>query len=239
MSEAFALGFWEARFNPSPHDAHMRVLAHVPAGARVLDVGCNTGELAEQMKRRLGCRVVGVEVQPAAAEIARSRLDEVILCDASELTAVYPPSGDFDCVVASDVLEHLQQPLDVARALVQYLKPGGQMIVTLPNVANWAVRLELLGGHFDYESCASILSSGHLRFFTLRTAKRLLEDAGLDVVAVDVTPRLFVLAPYHLTVERVFGRWRWYRHFEYTLSRAWKGPLAYQFVLVGRVGAHR
>lgn len=227
---------WVARFNPSPWDSHMRVLAHVQPGARVLDIGCNTGELGEQMKLQLGCHVLGVEVQPAAAEIARSRLDEVILCDASALTAVYPPSEAFDCVVASDVLEHMSKPWDVAAMLVQYLKPGGRLIASLPNVANYAVRFELLRGRFDYDSCASILSSGHLHFFTLSKAKQLLEDAGLTVETVDVTPGLFVFAPYHLTVERVFGRWAWYRHFEHRLSRAWKGLFAYQIVLVGRKG---
>lgn len=226
--------FWVSRFNPAPFDAHMRIIAHIQPHARVLDIGCNTGELGEQLRKRLGCYVVGVEVQQDAAEFAKNRLDEVVCGDVQRLPDLYPFYDQFDYVIAADVLEHLSNPRFVTRLLMKYLTVGGKMIVSLPNVANYAVRLQLLRGRFDYNTCAQILSDGHLRFFTLQSAKALLQDAGLVVETVDVTPGLFVFQPYHLSIERIFGRWLWYRHLEYLISGAWKTLFAYQFIIVAR-----
>jgi hypothetical protein len=106
------------------------------------------------------------------------------------------------------------------------------MIVSLPNVANYAIRLSLLRGRFEYDG-NSIVSGGHLRFFTLQAARSLLKQAGLAVKAVDVSPGLFLWKPYHVTVERLLGRWYWYRWFEYLVSKIWKGAFAFQFILVG------
>jgi len=93
--------FWVSSFNPSPFDAHMRIIAHVQSGSRVMDVGCNTGELGEQLKKRLNCHVVGVEMQPGAAELARTRLDAVICSDVMALPEQYPPLAQFDYVLAA------------------------------------------------------------------------------------------------------------------------------------------
>lgn len=136
-------------------------------------------------------------------------------------------------LVAADVLEHLQSPSSAVRLLREYLKPDGRMIVSLPNVANYSIRLSLLRGHFDYGS-NQVLASGHLHFFTRRSAMSLLANAGLVVEGVDVTPGLFLFQPYHATIERVFGRWRWHRHLEYLICHAWQSMLAFQFILEAR-----
>jgi hypothetical protein len=102
----------------------------------------------------------------------------------------------------------------------------------VPNIANYALRFSLLIGRFDYDT-NSTLSSGYLRFFTLRSSRTLLQKAGLKVETVDVSPGLFLWKPYHVTVERVFGRWPWYRRLEYLMSRAWQTMFAFQFILVG------
>ncbi len=60
------------------------------------------------------------------------------------------------------------------------MKPGGVLLVSLPNVANVTVRLALLLGRFDYAP-RGILDATHLRFFTRRTGRALLESAGYRV----------------------------------------------------------
>ena len=226
--------FYVSPFNPAPFDAHMRIVSHIKPGSRVLDIGCNTGELGEQLKKRLDCYVVGVEMMPPAAEFAKTRLDEVICCGVMELPEQYPRSTKFDYILAADVLEHLPDPQGAVNLLLPYLRGGvGTFIASLPNVANYAIRLSLLAGRFDYDT-NSTLSSGHLRFFTLRSAKSLLQNAGLVVETVDVSPGLFLWKPYHAIVERLFGRWSWYRHQEYLMSWAWKTMFAFQLILVGR-----
>jgi len=68
-----------------------------------------------------------------------------------------------------------------------WIAPGGVLFVSLPNVANAAIRLSLLAGRFEYAD-AGILDRTHLRFFTRRTARRLVEDAGFRIRRVQATP---------------------------------------------------
>jgi len=87
----------------------------------------------------------------------------------------------FDRVLLLDVLEHLRSPERILDECHRVLKPEGRIIVSLPNVANIAVRLALFAGRFDYQE-RGILDRTHLRFFTRKTARRLLESAGYAIV---------------------------------------------------------
>src|SRR5207247_10606372 len=88
-----------------------------------------------------------------------------------------------------DVLEHPENPLAVLRGLLPYLEEEGHVLLSLPNIAAWTVRLALLRGSFDYEP-SGILDDTHLRFFTRETAQRLATDAGLEVLRVEQNPML-------------------------------------------------
>jgi hypothetical protein len=95
----------------------------------------------------------------------------------------------FDLILFADVLEHTAHPEAVLRRLLPYLEEDGHVIVSLPNVAAWTVRLGLLAGHFDYEQ-SGILDDTHLRFFTRESAVRLAESAGLEVLRIEQNPML-------------------------------------------------
>ena len=82
----------------------------------------------------------------------------------------------FDVILFSDMLEHLADPLDVLMRHYQLLAPGGQMLISLPNVAIWNVRLALLLGRFEYGDTGT-LDRTHMRFFTRRSFRRFLGDA--------------------------------------------------------------
>ncbi|MFO0659475.1 MAG: class I SAM-dependent methyltransferase [Polyangiaceae bacterium] len=155
----------------------------------VLDVGCGTGINGAQLRSR-GAHVTGIETNAAAATLARSRLDQVLELDITrdeDLDAL----GDrkFDLILFGDVLEHLVAPLDALRRFVDRLEDGGHVIVSLPNIAAWPIRLKLLRGDFSYES-SGILDRTHLRFFTRETATKLVQDAGLEVMRVEQNPML-------------------------------------------------
>ena len=157
---------------------------------RVLDVGCGLG-LNGAMARRRGAHVVGIDLAPRARAGAGERLDEVLAVDVESDASCARALGGrrFDLLLFGDILEHTRDPAAVLRRLLPYLDDEGRVIVSLPNVAAWTVRLGLLAGRFDYEP-SGILDDTHLRFFTRDTAVQLVEDAGLDVLRVEQNPML-------------------------------------------------
>jgi 2-polyprenyl-3-methyl-5-hydroxy-6-metoxy-1,4-benzoquinol methylase len=147
-----------------------------PAGRRVLDVGCGSGALGLLLKSR-GHVVTGLELVPDAAEHARRYLDHVTVADVE--TGGFPFSpGSFDVVILADVLEHLIDPWRTVRQAAELLAPTGCVVASVPNVQNIDVLRRLIRGRWDYRE-RGILDRGHLRFFTLRTLRRLFDDAGL------------------------------------------------------------
>jgi methionine biosynthesis protein MetW len=159
--------------------AHRLLLDAVPAGARVLDVGCATGYLAAELTRR-GCRVTGVDADPAAAERARAHCENVVVGDVegaptrTALAALAP----FDAILCGDVLEHLRDPWSALRELGTL---GSRVVLSVPNVAHWTGRRALLRGRFPYAE-HGLFDRTHLRFFTRASARELAEGAGLRVV---------------------------------------------------------
>ena len=61
----------------------------------------------------------------------------------------------------------------------------GLLIISLPNIANWQIRLSLLQGKFDYSE-EGLLDSGHIRFFTYNSALKMIQTAGYEIVKSDV-----------------------------------------------------
>ena len=88
--------------------------------------------------------------------------------------------NDFDLLLFGDVIEHTRDPLAILREAGALLAPRGQVIVSVPNVANLRVRLGLARGRFDYTE-SGILDKTHLRFFTLRSARELMRQAGYHI----------------------------------------------------------
>lgn len=168
--------------------AHELLLAAVPAGARVLDVGCATGYLGAELAAR-GAAVTGVEADPGAAAAARARGLTVVAGDVEDPATVAAAGarGPFDAIVCGDVLEHLRDPEQVLAALAGLLAPRGRIVVSLPNIAHWTARRALLRGRFPRED-HGLFDRTHLRFFTRATARELAAAAGLRIVAEHPAP---------------------------------------------------
>src|SRR3954467_9824719 len=163
------------------NNSHTLMVELIGSNRDVLDVGCANGYLGSVLKQR-GCTVVGLEIDPAAAEDAKGELDEVIVGSVEDMDLVERlGAGRFDVVVFGDVLEHLRDPLPTLRQARRLLKPGGYVVISIPNVAHGAVRLSLLRGEFPYRDLG-LLDNTHLRFFTRSTVEDLLEGAGLAAV---------------------------------------------------------
>lgn len=162
------------------------ILPLIGPAERVLDLGCATGRQARLLRER-GCRVVGVERDPKAAERAREWCERVIVCDLDVVDLVAEVGSDrFDVIAAGDVLEHLRDPVQLLRSSLPLLRPGGRVVASVPNVAHGSVRLALLTGAFSYQD-TGILDRTHLRFFTLDSVGQLFESAGMEVIHIGRT----------------------------------------------------
>lgn len=163
----------------------------LPGTRHLLSIGCASGRTEALLKEQLGlAEVVGVELEPAVAEQARAMLDAVHVGDIETLDLPYPP-GHFDAILCLDVLEHLRDPWrTLGGKLRPLLAPGGVIVVSLPNVRYWMVLWRLFWGRWGYAR-RGILDIGHLRFFTPRTARQMLIDAGFIDIAVHRKYRLY------------------------------------------------
>ena len=154
---------------------------------QVLEIGCGSGaNLAEIKRRHPGCHTTGVELQADAAEAARQRpgIDRVVQGNLLDTAQVDFAADSVDLVVLSHVLEHFAQPEWVLGQCRRWLRPGGHALVALPNLRHAVVIKQLLvEGEFRYAD-AGILDRTHLRFYTRRSALRLLADQGFQVLQV-------------------------------------------------------
>jgi 2-polyprenyl-3-methyl-5-hydroxy-6-metoxy-1,4-benzoquinol methylase len=150
-------------------------------GHRILECGCATGFLSRHLVER-GCTVTGVEVDADAAGKARQWCKNVVVADLNRQDWAEGLARDYDTILFGDVLEHLMDPESVLRKASELLAPGGRVIICLPNIAHWTIRASLLMGRFEYTP-TGILDVTHLRFFTPKTARKLIEEAGYQVIS--------------------------------------------------------
>jgi methionine biosynthesis protein MetW len=211
-----------------------QVLACLPLGGRVLDVGCGSGVLLGQLAGRAGYRA-GVELSTTAAAAASMVADEIVN---APVTGEVPfPDATFDVVVCADILEHLPDPAAALSAAVRVCRPGGAVVISVPNIANWQARLRLLRGVWQYEP-TGLFDSGHLRFLTEQTLFGLVAECGLTVEACGPArlPPLGVQVPAVMRLPSPFPELvsRSWAVVGYRLACRWPTIFAYQLVCTAR-----
>lgn len=170
----------------STYSSYHMLLEAVGSGQKILDVGCGKGFLAEKVAQQ-GNQVSGAdylppsEVMPVLERYAQANLFDGLAGVHEKLDG-----AKFDKVVFLDVLEHLPFPEKLLKEAVAMLEPGGQIVVSVPNVVNIRVRLAMLFGAFTYTD-RGILDRTHLRFFTRKSIRQLVEDCGYRVVRERMT----------------------------------------------------
>ena len=158
------------------------LLAHLPDGARVLDVGCGEGAFSAAIEAA-GGRAVAVDVTDEPLRRLRARFPQLTDVRRAEPDRPLPLQDDeVDAVWAGEVIEHVVDVGAFCGELRRVLKPGGPLILTTPDHP----RRLLVRFAFDPRAFEEHFSpyADHLRFFTARTLVRLLEDAGFATVAL-------------------------------------------------------
>jgi SAM-dependent methyltransferase len=144
------------------------VTRHKHSG-RILDVGCAAGTFLLGMRNRGGWETAGVELSAEVARLARERHGLDVFAGTLEQAAY--PDAYFDAVTMWDVLEHLHDPVNTLREIGRILKPGGVLIIRVPNLASWDAAI--FGQYW-----AGLDAPRHLYVFTPQTLSTMLEQAG-------------------------------------------------------------
>ena len=163
------------------------VLRERPA-ARILDVGCGAGANARRISELAPfARVCGIEPNPGAAALARQTCSEVFE-GTLEAWAEQGLPGTFVAVLLSDVLEHTVDPVAFLQRLASLESVrNAALLVSVPNYGVWYNRLRTAAGRFEY-AWSGLYDRTHLRFFTRRSLRKLLDYAGFAVLADSCTP---------------------------------------------------
>ena len=148
----------------------------------VLDIGCGGGATGKLLKQKFpDARVIGIELNPAAAEHARRHLDQVICedIDGLDIAAHIGPTR-IDVVLLLDVLEHLYDPWRALVRIRKWLDERSRVVASIPNIRNLANLDQLAGGHWNYGP-NGVLDITHVRFFTRESLRQLFEETGYVV----------------------------------------------------------
>ncbi|NLF24754.1 MAG: class I SAM-dependent methyltransferase [Deltaproteobacteria bacterium] len=211
-------------FIGSSHNWAMRHCASISAPAKILDVGPGSAMLGKRLQERGGYDLYALEVYEPAIEYLRTIYARV------EHSLTPFQDERFDLILLLDVIEHMTHPFEFFKEAAALLKPGGVLLLSVPNIAHWTVRLALLCGCFPYAP-RGILDSTHYQFFNRRRFNALLADTPeLMVVRKEASIEpLELLLPTMLWDNCVF---RAIAKLRLKAANFWPGPLAYQHLAV-------
>lgn len=167
---------------------------------RVFDIGCGNGAVASRLTRE-GYHVTGVDPSESGLAQARQTYPELTLFAGSaydNLPAIY---GQFPAVISLEVVEHLYAPRAWAKTLAGLVEPNGWAVVSAPYHGYWKNLALAVTGRMDQHFTA-LWDHGHIKFWSQRTLRLLLEDSGLRVESIDRLGRIPPLACSMLAVCR-------------------------------------
>ncbi len=165
----------------------------------VLDVGCACGASLLAIKNKYPKSTLhGIELDEGSWSI--SSLIFPVTQGNVEETLDYE-EGYFDYIIFGDVLEHLHQPAAVLENMKRYLKPGGAILASIPNIMHISIVSNLLNGYWTYED-SGILDKTHLRFFTKNEIVRMFSQTGYQIEDIGVT-RIYITPEQQKLIEQL------------------------------------
>ncbi len=200
------------------------IAARVPAGASVLDVGCGTGALGRRLIAQRQAAVDGVTYNPQEAALAGQHYRRVEVLDLEQACLDTALGGArYDVIVCADILEHLRAPEALLAQLPSHLRPGGRLLVSVPNAAYAGIVAELMQGDYLYRP-EGLLDATHVRLFTRRSLLRSLREQGWVPQAVETIERELCYSEFEPTLAALPPATR-----NHVLGRP--DAFAYQFII--------
>jgi glycosyltransferase involved in cell wall biosynthesis len=214
-----------------PYSSHTLLFDHLKklglSGKTVLELGVGDSSLTRRLHEE-GAILDCIELDPVAAQeaapFARRIWNESLGIDRLDQIG-----ERYDIVIAADILEHLLYPEEILSKLKTCVKEGGSLLISVPNIANIYVRLNLLLGRFPYHT-KGILDSSHLHFYTRASAERLATRTGWEITTRDYSS-IPVAMVFPFLRKRGF---RFLLLLQRGLTRLFKPLFAYQFLLYCR-----
>lgn len=194
------------------------VFDEIPKNSHCLDVGCWSGNLGRSLIREKRCIVDGIDVNiNMLSQAKKAGYNQTFLInlnqDTIDLSVI---QQKYDVIIFADILEHLISPEGVLKLFKSKLKKNGYILISLPNVAFFLNRLQLFFGNWDYREFGT-LDKTHLRFYTIKSLKKMVESAGYKPTRIK---------PYNQ-----FGVLRYINPF----NRFFPSLLAYQILLTAEI----
>jgi 2-polyprenyl-3-methyl-5-hydroxy-6-metoxy-1,4-benzoquinol methylase len=183
----------------------------------VLDIGCGAGNNAALIRSmNPTCDIFGITYSASEAAFAQKHMTK---CWVADIEGKFPDSliQSFDVLILSHVSEHLRDPAAVLARYSRLLRRGGQVLIAVPNILSWAMRLQFLLGDFRYQS-SGVLDDTHLHYFTFFTADEYLLSKSTDLAVTHKTVSGSV--PLWWLRRYVFSQ-RWSRHIDQWGCRHW------------------
>jgi 2-polyprenyl-3-methyl-5-hydroxy-6-metoxy-1,4-benzoquinol methylase len=150
----------------------------VEPGQRVLELGTGPGTVTRILHAK-GCKVTGVDMDPETLATCAPFCERTVQANLEDPQWAAPLAGEsFDAIICADVLEHLRDPRPLLNQLHGFLKPGGSVLMSLPNASHLTVVASLLGGRFPYQK-NGLLDHTHLKFYGREDLDALLRECGL------------------------------------------------------------
>jgi glycosyltransferase involved in cell wall biosynthesis len=203
--------------------SHQFALDRTKPGARVLDIGCGPGYMAEELSKK---SVKTISIDRYINDHARKFSAETIQADVEDYDYELLPSVDL--ILLLDIIEHLHSPENLLRKIRnRYAGETPEIIISTGNVAFLPIRLMLLLGQFNYGK-KGILDIDHSRLFTFTSLRRLLMNFGFEILQEDGCPVPFPLA----LGERRFSYFL--LKINLLLIKLSKGLFSYQMAFVAR-----
>ncbi len=164
------------RDQPRP-DMH-RFLPLDTTGFKILEIGCGEGVFAASIAN--ASEVWGIEPYAPAAAVAAERLHKVFSTD-FEAAKPALPEGYFDLVVCNDVIEHMPDADRFLHSVQDLMTAGSWLVASVPNARYYKNLYDfVIGRDWRYQD-AGVMDRTHLRFFTMRSLRRTVENAGLRI----------------------------------------------------------